>query len=65
MDKKLKRSIMFLIAFAIILFVAINNLEAVIRFVTSLGQLILPVIIGLVIAFVLNVPMRGFERLIR
>ena len=64
MDKKMKHTIMWLIAFAIVLFAAITNISAVWNFVAGIGKLILPIIIGLVISFVLNVPMKSFERLI-
>ena len=64
MDKKLKRTIMMLIAFAIILFAAVTRLDMVWGFILEVGRLILPIIIGLVIAFVLNVPMNGFEKLL-
>ena len=64
MDKKLMRHIMMLISFAIILFALVNNFLTVIDIVIGIGKLLLPIVIGLVIAFVLNVPMKGFERLI-
>ncbi len=64
MDKKLKHTIMVLIAFAIVLFAAIMNIGAVWYFIIGVGKLILPIIIGLVMAFVLNVPMNAFEKLL-
>lgn len=64
MDRKIKHTIMWLIAFAIVLFAAITNIRAVWNFIAGIGKLILPIIIGLVISFVLNVPMKSFERLI-
>ena len=63
MDKKLKRSLMALIAFGVVLYAVVTNVETAWRFVLSVGKLVLPIIIGLVIAFVLNVPMKAFERL--
>ncbi len=63
MDKKLKHTIMMLIAFAIVLFAVVTRLSTVWRFIIGIAKLILPIIIGLVIAFVLNVPMRGFEKM--
>jgi len=63
MDKKLKQH--FLIAaFAVILFAALMNLGAVVNFAKNLVLLILPVVVGFLLAFVLNVPMRGFENLL-
>ena len=64
MDKKLIRQIMFLIAFAVFLFAVVTNFLTVIDIVIGLGKLILPIVIGLVIAFILNVPMKAYEKLI-
>lgn len=58
------RSIMFLITFAIVLFVGVTKIRAILNLVIAIGKLILPIIIGLIIAFVLNVPMKSFERLL-
>jgi len=63
MDKKLKQNFL-LVAFAIIMFAALMNLGAVVRFAKNLVLLILPVVVGFLLAFVLNVPMRGFENII-
>ncbi len=64
MDKKTKNTIMFLIAFGIVLFAAVTNITTVIGFVKNIGALILPVIVGLLLAFIINVPMSGIERFI-
>lgn len=64
MDKKTKHTIMWLIAFAIVLFAAVTKLSTVLGFIMNVGKLILPILIGLVIAFVLNVPMKAFEKLL-
>lgn len=64
MDRKLMRSIMILIAFAIVLFVGVTKIRAIFELVINIAKLILPIIIGLIIAFVLNVPMKSFERLL-
>lgn len=63
MDKKIK-SYMLLIAFAVVMYAAAMHLGAVLGFLGSLVSLVLPLIIGLVLAFVLSVPMGGFERLL-
>ncbi|MBE6718237.1 MAG: AI-2E family transporter [Ruminococcaceae bacterium] len=63
MDKKLKRAIMTLIAFAIVLFAVVMNIGQVWDFVSGVVKLILPIVVGLIIAFVLNVPMSAFARL--
>ena len=64
MDKKTKKAIMWLIAFAIILYAVVMKLSTVWNFIMYLGSLVLPIVIGLIIAFVLNVPMKAFERLL-
>lgn len=64
MDKKTMKSIMLLIAFAIILFALVMNFLTVVDIVINIGKLILPIVFGLVIAFVLNVPMRAIEKFI-
>lgn len=63
MSKRTKRSLL-LITFAVCLFVALNNIGFVFSFLKGIFYLCLPVVLGLIIAFVLNVPMRGFENLI-
>ncbi len=64
MDKKMKKSIMFLIAFGILLFAVCTNLTTVLGFLNNVVSLILPVIVGLLLAFIINVPMSGIEKLI-
>ena len=59
------KSPLFLVTFGILLFAGVMNLPMVLQFLQSMLSLVFPVIIGLVFAFVLNVPMRGFERLLR
>ena len=63
--KKISKQPYFLIAFAIILFAALMNLSSIIGFAQKFLLLILPVVVGFLIAFVLNVPMRGYENLLR
>ena len=55
------RRAMLLIAFGVLLFVLAGNLSAVGHFLRWGLSLISPLILGLAIAFVLNVLMRGFE----
>lgn len=62
MDKKEKR-ILILVITAVVLFIALPNLELVITFLSYVGNLFLPIAIGLGLAFVLNVPVTGFEKL--
>ncbi|MBQ8549909.1 MAG: AI-2E family transporter [Clostridia bacterium] len=63
MDKKTKQYLM-LITYAIVLFTAIMNMGHIYAFVKNLIGLLSPVVVGLVVAFILNVPMSGFEKLI-
>lgn len=59
------KSPLFLITFGVLLFAAVMNLPMVLQFLQSVLSLVFPVVIGLLFAFVLNVPMRGFERLFK
>lgn len=61
-DKKLKDAL-FLIAFGVVLYVGMTHLSTVLAAVSSVVDLLLPVLIGAVFAFVLNVPMSGLERM--
>lgn len=61
MDKKGKQSFL-LVAFGVTLYAALMNLGTVVQFFKGVCDLILPVLIGFVLAFMLNVPMRGFEK---
>lgn len=63
MDKKDKRILLY-IAFGVVLYAALMHLDIVLGFIRSFIGLFLPVIAGLVIAFILSVPMRGFEKMI-
>lgn len=53
-----------LVAFGVILYAALMNLGAVIGFVKDVSDLILPAILGFILAFIMNVPMRGYENLL-
>lgn len=53
-----------LVAFGVILYAALMNLGAVIGFVKDIGDLFLPALLGFMLAFIINVPMRGYERLL-
>ena len=60
MDKKLKNSLI-LVGFGVALYAALMNLGPFIRFFKGLVGLCLPLAIGFVLAFILNVPMRAIE----
>ncbi len=61
MDKETKRW-MLLITFGIILFAALMNFSAVLEVAKKGAEIILPIVVGLILAFVLNVPMKLFEK---
>lgn len=61
MDKKGKQQFL-LVAFGVALYAALMNLNEVAAFLTRLATLFTPVIIGLLMAFVLSVPMQGIAR---
>lgn len=63
MKAKLKSSLL-LIAFGVALFAVFMNFEKVLGLLESLVELVFPILLGLLIAFVLNVPMTGFEHLL-
>ncbi|MBQ4101178.1 MAG: hypothetical protein IJC83_06505, partial [Oscillospiraceae bacterium] len=62
MEKNQKRIFLY-ITFAIGLFAIVTHLDLVARLFGYIGNLAMPVIVGLVIAFILNVPVTGFENL--
>ncbi len=64
MKKKLPQNLI-LVAFGVALYAALMNISSVVGFMKKVVDLVLPVVVALVLAFVLNVPMRGFEGLIR
>ena len=64
MEKRTKQN-MFLIAFGVILFACVMKFQYVLGFLQSVLQLLLPLLFGGVLAFILSVPMGGFERLIQ
>nr|WP_187231651.1 AI-2E family transporter [Collinsella sp. BA40] len=63
MDNKKMRDAMFLVAFGVLLYVGMTHLSVVFDALSKVAQLLLPVLIGAIFAFVLNVPMSGLERM--
>lgn len=53
---------MILITYAVLLFLIVSNIKAVISFFSIILSVLSPVILGMVFAYVLNIPMRFFER---
>lgn len=54
-----------LIAFGVALFACLMNFGALLGFANTLINLLYPVLLGMLVAFILNVPMRGFEKILR
>lgn len=63
--KKENRQIFSYIFFGVVLFAIVMNFSTVLQFLEGIISLILPILLGLLIAFVLNVPMNGMERLLQ
>jgi len=62
--KKSMRPYYFLVAFAIVLYAVLMNGSLVAKVFTGLWTIVYPVAVGFILAFILNVPMAGFERLL-
>lgn len=62
LDKKDVRKIMLIIAFAILLYVGVQHMDIVFGFLSWLAGPLTPFIIGVCLAFYLNIPMKAIER---
>lgn len=60
-DHRTKRAL-FLITFAVLLYLGVQNIHIVMKYVGAAIGLIIPFIVGGAIAFILNVPMKFIER---
>ncbi len=56
---------LLMIAFGVALFAVLMNFGALLGFLGTLIGLLYPVLLGMLVAFILNVPMRSCERLLR
>lgn len=63
MKKKKMISAMILIVFAIVLYLGLSNTEVIAKLLKGLFSLIFPLVLGLCIAFIVNVLLRQIERL--
>ncbi len=61
MDRKTKQNLL-LIACGVAMFAAVTNLNVIWEALLWLGGLLLPILAGLLVAFVLSVPMNGIRR---
>ena len=59
--KGMTKRLLFVISFAIILFVALFNLNDIFALIGKVGQILKPIIVAFIIAFVLNIFMKMFE----
>lgn len=64
MEKKTKQNL-WLVVVGVGLFAALMNLSAVLGFVKSVVGIILPIIVGGILALFINVPMAGIEKRLR
>ncbi len=63
MEKSIKRQFL-LVGFGVVLFAVLMNMQEFFAFLGKAWELIAPVLLGFFFAFLLNVPMRGFENLL-
>ena len=64
LNRNTMKKLLALVAFGILLLVGLQNLPAVFSFVWAIYRLLLPFLLGLCVAFILNVPMRFIERIL-
>lgn len=62
LDKKNVRKIIEIVAFGIILYFILQNLVSVKNIISSILDILSPFILGAGLAFILNIPMKMFER---
>ncbi|MDI9497399.1 MAG: AI-2E family transporter [Bacillota bacterium] len=62
LDSRNTRRILLIIAFAVLLFLAVQNIAAILRFIAWILGIISPLLVGAAMAFVINVPMTAIER---
>ena len=62
LNKETMKKVRWLIAFAVLLYVGMQNLNVILKYVKVVWGLLLPFIVGGTMAFVLNVPMSFLER---
>ncbi|MEG0145965.1 MAG: hypothetical protein RR739_07855, partial [Clostridia bacterium] len=61
-DKKTVHTLRWLIVFTAIIWASIHNLSVVTQLLSSVIGIISPILMGLVLAFVLNIPLRLLEK---
>lgn len=63
MDKKFKQNIA-LVVIGVVLFACLTNLPVVFDVLKKVNEIFFPIISGFIIAFILNVPMRGYNMIL-
>lgn len=61
LNRRNVKKIMFIVAFAIVLFLGLQNIDNIYTFFKVVFSLLSPFLMGLCIAFILNVPMKFIE----
>lgn len=64
MEKKTKQNLLIVVV-GIVLFAALMNLHVVLHFMGKVIRIILPIIVGSILALFINVPMTGIEKHLR
>ncbi len=64
MDKKTKNAFA-LVAFGVVLYAALMNTDAAVSLLSRIFDAVFPVLLGLGFAFFLNIPMSGFEKILK
>lgn len=64
LDRKTMKKLALLIAFGIVLFLGLSKVSGILSVILWILRLFYPFILGLCIAFVLNIPMRFLERVL-
>ena len=62
LNKENMKKIRWLIAFSVLLYLGVQNLDVVLKYAKIVWGLLLPFVLGGAMAFVLNVPMAFIER---
>ena len=60
-NKKFLRNVLGIASFCILLYWGLQNMDQVAGFLSTVGGLLLPFLLGAAMAFILNVPMRAIE----
>lgn len=62
--KGMTKRLLFVITFAVTLFVALLHIKDILALIGKVGQILKPIIVAFIIAFVLNIFMKLFEKII-